>query len=78
MARFTVLLYYEEGRYSAIIPGLHVATEGDTLDEALAMAKEAAELRVEALVEDGEPILAEESPPIVASIEVAVPAEALA
>jgi predicted RNase H-like HicB family nuclease len=72
MARFTVLLYREEGGYSAIIPGLHVATEGGTVDEAIAMAQEAAELRVEALIQDGEPILDEAEPPIVASIEVAV------
>jgi len=78
MARFTVLLYHEEGGYSALVPTLHVATEGKTLDEALAMAQEAAELRVEALVADGEPILEEESPPIVASVEVDVPVPASA
>jgi predicted RNase H-like HicB family nuclease len=76
MARFTVLLYQEEGGYSAIVPGLHVATEGRTIDEALAMAKEAAELRIDALVQDGEPVLEEEEAPIVAAIHVDVPAPA--
>jgi predicted RNase H-like HicB family nuclease len=78
MARFTVLLYQEEGGYSAVVPGLHVATEGRTIDEALAMAKEAAELRIEALVRDGEPVLDEETPPIVAAIDIAVTAPATA
>jgi len=78
MARFTVLLYPEEGGYSVIIPLLHVATEGNTLEEAMAMAQEVAELRVAALVEDGEPVLEEEEPPIVASIKVKVPVPASA
>lgn len=72
----TLLLYHREGRYSALIPGLNVATEGKTIDEALAMAREAAELRIEALVADGEPILDEEWPLVVATIEVEVPVPA--
>jgi predicted RNase H-like HicB family nuclease len=37
------------------------------------MAKEAVDLRIESMTQDGEPILEEESPPIVAAIEVEVP-----
>jgi predicted RNase H-like HicB family nuclease len=73
MARFTVLLYAEEGGYSALVPLLNVASQGDTVEEALAMAQEAAELKVDWLVRHGEPILEEEKPPIVASVDVEVP-----
>jgi predicted RNase H-like HicB family nuclease len=73
MARFTVLLYPEEGGYSAIVPLLYVASQGDTVEEALAMAKEAAELQVQWLVDHGEPVLEEESPPIVAGVDISVP-----
>jgi antitoxin HicB len=74
MARYTILLYRdeEEGGYAVLIPLLGVATQGETHDEAMAMAKEAAELHVQGLIEDGEPVLEEEEPPIVASVEIAV------
>jgi len=80
MARYTILLYEdeEEGGYAVLIPLLGVATQGETLDEALAMAKEAAELHVQGLIEDGEPVLEEETPPIVASIDIAIPVPATA
>ena len=78
MARYTVLLYYEEHVYAALIPVLGVATFGTTVEHALEMAKEAAELHINGLVEDGEPVLEEETPPIVASIDVAVPVPATA
>lgn len=80
MARYTVLLYRdeEEGGYAVLIPLLGVATQGESLDEALAMAKEAAELHVRGRIEDGEPVLDEEEPPIVASIDIAVPVPATA
>jgi antitoxin HicB len=75
MARYTILLYHdeEEGGYAVLIPLLGVATQGESLDEAMAMAKEAAELHVRGLIEDGEPVLEEEEPPIVASVDIAVP-----
>lgn len=73
MARYTVLLYREEGVYAALIPVLGVATQGTTMEEALAMAREASELHIRGLVEDGEPVLEEEEPPIVASIDVEIP-----
>ena len=78
MARYTVLLYYDadSASYAALIPVLDVATQGATVEEALTMAKEAAELQVRGLIEDGEPVLVEETPPIIAAIEVAVPVEA--
>jgi predicted RNase H-like HicB family nuclease len=73
MSRYTVLLYWEEDAYSALVPVLGIASQGKTVEEALAMAQEAAELRIKGLIEDGEPVLEEEVPPIIASIKVAVP-----
>lgn len=78
MARYTVLLYREEGVYAALIPVLGVATQGTTMEEALTMAREASALHIQGLVDDGEPVLEEEEPPVVASIDVAVPTPATA
>jgi antitoxin HicB len=80
VARYTILLYHdeEEGGYSVLIPLLGVATQGESLDEAMAMAKEAAELHVRGLIEDGEPVLEEDGPPIVASVDIAIPVPATA
>lgn len=73
MARFTVLLYKEEGVYSVLVPMLGVATQGRTVEEALAMAHEVTELQVRWLAEHNEPILEEEEPPIVAAVNVEIP-----
>ena len=81
MARFTVLLYREEEGYSAVVPVLNVATQGRTVEEALAMAHEATEatqLQVNWLAEHNEPILEEEEPPIVAAVTVDIPVVAQA
>ncbi len=73
MARYTVLLYpSEEGGYAALVPVLGVATQGDTVEHTLAMACEVAELNIRGLIADGEPVLEEQEPPIVATIDVAV------
>ncbi len=46
-----------EGGFSVFVPDLpSVATQGDTRDEALAMAKEAIEGYLEVMEEDGLPI----------------------
>ena len=73
MARFTVLLYREEGGYSAVIPVLNVATQGRTVEEALAMAHEVTQLQLKWLAEHNEPTLDEEEPPIVAAVTVDIP-----
>ncbi len=73
MARYTVLLYKEEGVYAALVPLLGVATQGRTVEEALAMAQEATELQVRWLAEHNEPILEEEEPPFVGAVTVDVP-----
>ena len=47
----------DEGGYVVTVPALPgCITQGDTIDEALAMAKEAIELYVEELQSRGEPI----------------------
>ena len=76
MARFTVLLYPEEEGYSVVVPVLNVATQGETIEEALAMAQEITELQVRWLVDHNEPVLEEEEAPIVMSVEVDVPVPA--
>jgi predicted RNase H-like HicB family nuclease len=74
MSRYTVLLYpAESGGFVAMIPMFGLATEGETVEHALAMAREAVELRIESLVNDGEPVLEEEQEPIVAAIHVEIP-----
>jgi predicted RNase H-like HicB family nuclease len=76
MARFTVSLHpSEDGRFAAEVPGLGFVTDGDTVEHALAMAKEAAEGRIKLMVEDHDVVVPERVPPIIASIEVDVPAE---
>lgn len=76
MSRYTVLLYKEEGVYAALVPMLGIASQGRTVEEALAMAREATELQVKWLAEHNEPILEEEEPPIVAAITVDIPVAA--
>lgn len=52
-----VLIPEAEGGYSVLVPDLpSVATQGETVEEAIAMAKEAIELYVETMEEDGLPI----------------------
>jgi len=52
-----VLVPEAEGGYSVFVPELpSVATQGETVEEAEAMAKEAIELYLEAMDEDGLPI----------------------
>ena len=47
----------EEGGYTAIVPSLPgCITYGETIDEAIDMAKEAIELYIEELIERGEPV----------------------
>jgi predicted RNase H-like HicB family nuclease len=78
MQRFTVLLYPEEGGYSALVPVLGVATQGETIEEAVAMARDLIEVTVHGLIEDNEPIPEEETPPMVVTVDVAIPQTASA
>jgi len=55
---YKILLHKEdEGGYSVMVPALPgCITQGDDVDEAIAMAKEAIELYLEELNDRGEPI----------------------
>lgn len=58
MLRYTVILVPEEtGGFSVEVPALPgCQTQGETRDEAIAMAKEAIELYLESLMAHNEPI----------------------
>ena len=77
MARYTVLLSpAEAGGYVAMVPMFTLVSEGDTVEHALEMAREAIELRVEAMIRDGDVVLEGETAPIVAAVDVAIPVPA--
>ncbi len=55
----------DDGRWSAVVPTLPgCATWGDTKEEALSSVREAAQLYLDVMMEDGEPL-----PPSVTAIE---------
>jgi len=59
--RYTILLHpdEEQGGYTVTVPALPgCITEGDTIEESIAMAKEAIQLYIESLslIADGEPV----------------------
>ncbi len=71
--RYTVLLTPDpdEGGYTVTVPALPgCITEGDTLEEALANAREAIKCHLEGLALDGEPIPEEQAHPELALVEV--------
>lgn len=62
---YTVILTPEpeSGGYSVTVPALpEVATQGETVEEALAMAREAIELSLEVRRDEGDPIPADVAP----------------
>lgn len=79
--RYTVLLDFdpEYGSYAVTVPALPgCVTQGPTIDEALARAKEAIEGFVAALAKLGEAIPVEKPPLIPLVVEVDVESEVLA
>jgi antitoxin HicB len=78
--RYTVLIYPEEGAYSVVVPALPgCVTWGNTLDEAVASAREAIEGHVAALRDTGQDVPEEPVLPLVATLEVeSAPLEATA
>jgi len=65
MTYTVVVLHEQDGRYSAIVPALDVASWGRTVPEALRMVEEALRLHLESLQAHGDPI-----PPDSSSFEV--------
>lgn len=72
--QYTILLHpdIEQGGYTVTVPALPgCITEGDTLEEAIAMAKEAIQLYIESLIADRKPIPEEREHPQAIVINVA-------
>lgn len=72
--QYTILLHPdpEEGGYTVTVPALPgVVTEGDTLEEAIAMAKDAIRLHIETLEATGRPVPDEVAPPQALTVRVA-------
>jgi predicted RNase H-like HicB family nuclease len=63
--RYTIILYpdMDEGGYTVTVPALPgCITQGETIEEAIAMAKDAIRLHIESLIADGEPVPEEGEP----------------
>ena len=72
--RYTILLHpdQEVGGYTVTVPALPgIVTEGDTIEEAIAMARDAIKLHIECLIADGEPVPEEPEHPQALVITVA-------
>jgi antitoxin HicB len=75
--RYTVLIYPEEGAYSVVVPALTgCVTWGNTLDEAVASAREAIEGYMAALRDTGQEVPEEQEIPLVTTLEVDAPSPA--
>ncbi len=62
----------EEGGYTVTVPSLPgCVTQGETIEEAIAMAKDAIRLFVETLIENGEPVPKEREHPQAIVVSVA-------
>ncbi|HEU0001387.1 MAG TPA: type II toxin-antitoxin system HicB family antitoxin [Ktedonobacteraceae bacterium] len=71
---YTIILYpdTEEGGYTITVPALpECVTQGETLEEAIAMAKDAIRLYIETLIDEGESIPEEHEHPQAIVINVA-------
>ncbi len=77
--QYTVVLLpeKEEGGFTVVVPALPgCVTQAETVDEAIAMAKEVIELYVEAARDRNDFIPVESGRPITAAVEVDVPDDA--
>ncbi len=64
---YTIILHpdLEEGGYTVTVPSLPgCITQGETVEEAVTMARDAIQLYIESLIADGEPIPEEEVAPL--------------
>ena len=71
---YTIILHpdSEEGGYTVTVPALPgCVTQGETLEEAIAMAKDAIRLHIESLMADGEPVPEENEHPQAIVVDVA-------
>lgn len=75
--RYTVVLHPEpeDGGYSVTVPALPgCLAQGETIEEAISMAREAIAAHIEGLIEDGEPVPEEDVPPEIRTVTVEGPA----
>ncbi len=76
--RYTIILHpdTEEGGFTVTVPALPgCVTQGETVEEALEMAKDAIRLYIESLAADGEPVPEEEKAPLqILTVSVDTPA----
>ena len=76
MAMFTYTVKLEpaeEGGYSVLVPALPgCVTQGETYEEAIAMAKEAIRLYLEVLIEEGDPVPEEPESTRALAVEVSI------
>jgi predicted RNase H-like HicB family nuclease len=71
-SRYTVLIYPDDGAYSVTVPALPgCVTWGQTLDEAVASARDAIEGHLAALRETGQEVPEEDASPIVLTVDLA-------
>ena len=69
--RYTVVIYPDEGAYSVVVPALPgCVTWGNTLDEAVASAREAIEGHLAALRDTGQDVPEEQEIPLVTKLKV--------
>ncbi|HJT55658.1 MAG TPA: type II toxin-antitoxin system HicB family antitoxin [Ktedonobacteraceae bacterium] len=71
---YTIILQpdTDEGGYTVTVPALPgCVTQGETIEEAIAMAKDAIRLHVEALIAEGQPVPQEHEHPQAIVINVA-------
>lgn len=62
----------ETGTYTVTVPALPgVVTQGNSLDDAIAQAREAIQVHIEGLLADGEPVPEERERPQVVTVRVA-------
>ncbi len=72
--RYTIILHPDpdEGGYTVTVPALPgCVTQGETLEEAIAMAKDAIRLYIESLIADGEVVPEEREHPQAIIVNVA-------
>ncbi len=72
--RYTIIVRpdIEAGGYTVEVPSLPgCLAQGETLEEAIALAREAIALHIQGLVEEGEPVPEESGEEIIARVEVA-------
>lgn len=72
--QYTIFLHpdAEQGGYTVTVPALlGCVTEGETVEEAITMAREAIQLYIASLVEDGKPIPVEREHPQAIVIQIA-------